>query len=95
MPKKCIHNVILLDSFQVYNLLSWVLKCLWRQDSSLVAVVDSAESGGTGLESRCGRNLFLVHIYAGTQTVQIRGIIMPTELITDPPIKNVHKINSD
>ena len=65
--------------------------CLWRQDSSLVAVVDSAEPGGTGFESRCDLNLSFVHIYAVTQTVQIRGIIMPTERITDPPIKNVQK----
>ena len=60
---------------------------LWRQDSSLVAVVDSVEPGGTGFESRCGRNLSLVHIYAETQTVQIHGIIMSTERINDPPIK--------
>ena len=59
-------------------------------DSSLVAVVDS-EPGGIGFESRCGRNLSLVHIYAVTKTVQIRGKIMPTERITDPPIKNVQK----
>ena len=57
--------------------------CLWRQDSSLVAVVDSAEPGGTGFESRWDRNLSFVHIYAVTQTVQIRGIIMPTERITE------------
>ena len=69
--------------------------CVWRQDSSLVAVVESAEHGGTGFESRCGRNLSLVHIYAVTQSVQIRSIIMPTERITDPPIKNVHKIKND
>ena len=69
--------------------------CLWGQDSLLVAVADYAEPGGTGFESRCDRNLSLVHIYAVTQTVQIRGIIMPTERIIDPPIKNVQKIKND
>ena len=53
-----------------------------RQDSSLVAVVDP-ELRGTGLESRCGRNLSLVHKYAVTYSGQIRGIIMPTERIND------------
>ena len=26
--KKCIHNVSLHHSFEVYNLLSWILKCV-------------------------------------------------------------------
>ena len=45
-------------------------------------MVDS-ESGGTGFGSRCGRYLSLVHTYAVTQTVQIHGIIMTTERITN------------
>ena len=53
---------------------------IWRQDSLLVAWLTH---GGTGLESRCGRYLSLVHTYAVTQTVQMYGIIMTTERITD------------
>ena len=49
-----------------------IIHILWRQVGS------SANSGGIRLESYDGRYLSLVHTYAATQTVQIRGI-MTTE----------------
>ena len=44
----------------------------------MVVWLTHAEPGGTGFWPLCGRYIFLVHTYAVTQTVQIRGIIMTT-----------------
>ena len=53
-------------------------------ESLIGSVVD------TGLESRCGRYLFLVHTYAMTQT-QIRGIMTTEKYSWFAPHKNIYK----
>ena len=53
---------------------------LWRQDSSLAAWLTQSPWYRVLIPLRY---ISFVHTYAATQTVQIRGIIMQTERITD------------